>query len=107
MKYLPDSDRSALALGGGCVLDIHATRAVGLLVERGIKIPLAITPSAMLDTQVNRNYWGSVYYSICDVKFADLFFKLGFRDLDVLNSEGRPPLVLQSSLHSLDDIAYL
>ncbi|KAM0814100.1 putative Fungal N-terminal domain-containing protein [Seiridium cardinale] len=106
LENLSDLDKSAMALGSGHVLDIRAARVVELLMEKGIKIPAALTPGETLNIQVLRKSWGSVYHSICDADHAELFFNCGFHDLDKPSDEGLPPLAMKGNLGLMNDIPY-
>ncbi|KAK6064800.1 hypothetical protein SCUP234_12857, partial [Seiridium cupressi] len=87
LENLSDLEKSAMALGSGHVLDIHAARVVELLMEKGIKVPAALTLGETSNIQAMRESWGSVYHEICDANDAELFFNCGFCDPDKLNDE--------------------
>ncbi|KAK6063243.1 hypothetical protein SCUP515_12566 [Seiridium cupressi] len=78
LENLSDLEKSAMALGSGHVLDIHAARVVELLMEKGIKVPAALTLGETSNIQAMRESWGSVYHEICDANDAELFFNCGF-----------------------------
>jgi hypothetical protein len=82
-----------LSLGCGSALDARAAQVTNLLVERGIEILPALMLNVDTNAKTPHQSSVSVYHYIDDKYAAELFFKLGFRDIDELDGNGFSPLL--------------
>lgn len=105
-RRLPKSTYAALDLVEGHVLDSQAPLVYKALLDNAVKIPSPLFLSTDGDIKSLQSYWSSVYNSIEFPEDAELFFNIGFRDIDALDWRGLPPLANFDGYHTIDNISY-
>lgn len=89
MKHLLLPDIEELKLEGE-MLDSRAPDAVKRLRECAIPVPSALYPGEYTETK-----GGSIYHQNTNVTKANIFFDLGFSEVDTPDWFGRPPLTFK------------
>lgn len=87
LTTLASTEAECLGLSGDGVLDAHAVRAIQLLERRDIRVPDALHVFCPTPAALRRRPWfsplRSVYAVLTEPADADLFFRLGFRDVNI------------------------
>lgn len=89
IKVFDDDEIKAWGLEEGTVLDGDAAAVWRLLLDRGISVPQALSPVRQ-DCQ-RCNY--TMYHQVFRPRQLEDLWTLGFRDINMLDDEGRPPLM--------------
>ena len=84
MQHLPLSEVDDLVSEEGIVLDARAEDVIERLQYHGVEIPAALN--------VGEQHGRSIYHFLSNVEQANIFFDLGFRDVDIPDIRGHPPL---------------
>ena len=98
LTTLPSTEAERLGLSGKGVLDAHAEEVIQLLGRRGLRVPDALRVSCPTTAIRHRRQWStplrSVYAALNDPADADLFFGLGFYDVQLCWEDYAPPSYL-------------
>ncbi len=92
LKHLPFSEVEYFGLKEAVVLDAHVVRVTKRLQECGVAVPAACN----IGGPFQRCYqeYTPIYHILEHSYDADIFFNLGFRDIDVADVDGFPGLAI-------------
>jgi hypothetical protein len=84
-ETLSDAEIHSLCLRSERPLDVTGAKISGLLLKKGVRIPTPLVVPKRLDGL-------SIYHVTKTVEVADIFYQLGFTDVDVCNNYGYTPV---------------
>lgn len=108
LQHLPPSQAKEFGLMDEKVLDACAFSVARQLEDQNIAIPAALVVLEDNTSMQTTNPGAiSIYQRPLDVSGADLFFDLGFRDLNTVDVNGFPPLAVYYNFQSHISASYL
>ncbi|KAI1126276.1 hypothetical protein F5Y10DRAFT_245271 [Nemania abortiva] len=90
VRHLSELESARLNLGNNNTLDRNAKQVQQILHDKGIKLPNGLDAS----TPGFRDDY-SVFHLRLDIQLFDVLWEHKFRDIDSLDSKGKPPLLVE------------